>query len=306
MLEQDFILLNSNMDSYLYLLLNFLLFLDTRSSTPAASTKRGIRQEVSYQAQALQMSQEKNRITQINAIENEPITFWVHPASCFPEDISVIWKNKINSQQVAVCKEKSKKIHGRFLNRIQCTRNSVTLYNLALNDSGTFTLSSTFPCKDEKEITHYNLTVYEFVPVPRIKAELEKNTPCWCNFTLRCWVPSSAVEYSWAKLVKNQGYQHCKNGSTLWATLQPESWHEEYLCSVYNPAHNSSATIHVSDICPLSAPDAVSIRCDFLITVGFWLILLLFVIGAIMIILASKFYRRGSPPDSGKPMKCPD
>ncbi|XP_041429448.1 uncharacterized protein LOC108699584 isoform X2 [Xenopus laevis] len=246
----------------------------------------------------------KNHITKINAIANEPIIFSVDFATCFPEDISVIWRNKNSSQQVAICKEKMERSHGRFLNRIQCKKNSVTLYNLTLNDSGTFILSSTFPCKDEKEIKLFSLNVYEFLPVPHIELEQKKNTPCWCNFTLRCWVPSLAVEYTWTKREKNSGYKHYKNGSALWASLQPESWHEEYLCSVYNPAHNSCATIHVSDICPLSAPGAVTIPCNFLVGVGFWLILLMFVTGAIMVIFGSIFFKRGPPaPDNEMSMK---
>ncbi|XP_075463764.1 SLAM family member 5-like isoform X2 [Ascaphus truei] len=144
--------------------------------------------------------------------------------------------------------------NSEFSNRSEVYNNGTGLRiaELRLNDTGVFRASIILSNQDTKEL-FFNLTVYEPVPTPDIKMELEGNPTDWCNFTLHCSVSKtqSMLSFSWKHRDPDLGYQPYANGSTIQLSLQPNSsWDTEFLCLVQNPAHQKNASLQSQKICP--------------------------------------------------------
>uniref|UniRef100_A0A6I8Q424 Ig-like domain-containing protein n=1 Tax=Xenopus tropicalis TaxID=8364 RepID=A0A6I8Q424_XENTR len=118
-----------------------------------------------------------------------------------------------------------------------------------MEDSGIFT--ARFLVNGERREISYILTIFDPVPTPDIKMEMEQISPDWCNFTLHCSAPTnpSALSYSWMYRHKGR-YQPYPNGTTIRVSLQPESWDGEYLCLVQNPADQKNVSIAPREFCP--------------------------------------------------------
>uniref|UniRef100_A0A7D9NKW5 Ig-like domain-containing protein n=1 Tax=Xenopus tropicalis TaxID=8364 RepID=A0A7D9NKW5_XENTR len=138
-----------------------------------------------------------------------------------------------------------------FPNRLEGSNSGTALLirELRMEDSGIFT--ARFLVNGERREISYILTIFDPVPTPDIKMEMEQISPDWCNFTLHCSAPTnpSALSYSWMYRHKGR-YQPYPNGTTIRVSLQPESWDGEYLCLVQNPADQKNVSIAPREFCP--------------------------------------------------------
>ncbi|XP_018087153.1 SLAM family member 5 isoform X1 [Xenopus laevis] len=245
-----------------------------------------------------------NFIQPINKLINDSVTFTMEPAECAPEDTTIRWKSEEKYQEIGLCRNSH--LDGastQFHKRIECNSDTqVTIRNLTKADNGLYSLSYTLPCKVRKEVKNYNLIVYEPVPALHIEKEVDRNSACWCNFTLHCSVPvnSSVDWYHWQKGRNETGYQHYMNGPSIQVSLESQSLgplDEEYVCTVYNPANQKSTSIHRKDICTLMADS--SIHCSNLQRTSKLLIFIIcstvaYVILAITIIFRAILLKNGN------------
>ncbi|XP_018097868.1 SLAM family member 5 [Xenopus laevis] len=143
--------------------------------------------------------------------------------------------------------------HSQFSHRLEADNNGTRLWirELRSEDTGSYIAFITLQGTTQTIDLTFNLTVYEPVPSPDIKMEMEQNTSDWCNFTLLCSGPTnpSALSYSWMYRHKEQ-YQPYTNGTTIRVSLQPESWDGEYLCFIHNPADHKNVSITPREFCP--------------------------------------------------------
>eukprot|EP00079_Xenopus_tropicalis_P029494 XP_012824915.1 PREDICTED: T-lymphocyte surface antigen Ly-9-like isoform X1 [Xenopus tropicalis] len=125
--------------------------------------------------------------------------------------------------------------HSQFSQRLDADNSGTRLWirELRSEDTGSYTEAITLNGTTQTVDLSFTLTVYEPVPTPDIKMEMEQISPDWCNFTLHCSAPTnpSALSYSWMYRHKGR-YQPYPNGTTIRVSLQPESWDGEYLCLV--------------------------------------------------------------------------
>ncbi|OCT69183.1 hypothetical protein XELAEV_18040493mg [Xenopus laevis] len=166
----------------------------------------------------------------------------------------VTWVFYVNGKQIVLATFREQKfiirVNNNFLNRLEGSNSGTSLQirELRMEDSGVFTAQ--IHVNGEMSDISYNLTVYEPVPSPEIKMEKVWITSDWCNFTLHCSAPtkSSALSYSWMYRHKER-YQPYTNGTTIHVSLQPESWDEEYLCFIHNPADQKNGSITARQFC---------------------------------------------------------
>ncbi|XP_040187932.1 SLAM family member 9-like [Rana temporaria] len=131
-------------------------------------------------------------------------------------------------------------IDEKFRGRLEILNDGKVLRigHLRLEDSGLYTATIIFTNNANYQKV-YNLTVYEPVPTPSIVAEERKDSPDWCNVTLRCSVPTnkSSLSYTWKYRHGGSDYQLYKNsGDTIQMSLQAESREMEVLCIIHNQA----------------------------------------------------------------------
>ncbi|XP_053331011.1 SLAM family member 5-like [Spea bombifrons] len=183
----------------------------------------------------------------------------------------------------------------RYRNRIETSNDEMELLirDLGEGDSGVYHQTILFANKKTQEFL-FNLTVYEPVPSPVIKDELEKKTAVWCNLTLRCSVPlnTSALSISW--LCRYKDSECCNrtacdnnNGSAVQLSLQPGSWDMEIMCLVQNPADRKNVSFHTRNICLPSENKSTMKGRSYHI----WIPILLGVL-LLMIIIFSKWKRK--------------
>ncbi|XP_031747676.1 T-lymphocyte surface antigen Ly-9-like [Xenopus tropicalis] len=143
--------------------------------------------------------------------------------------------------------------HSQFSQRLDADNSGTRLWirELRSEDTGSYTAAIVLQGTAQTVDLSFTLTVYEPVPTPDIKMEVEQISPDWCNFTLHCSAPTnpSALSYSWMYRHKGR-YQPYPNGTTIRVSLQPESWDGEYLCLVQNPADQKNASISTKKVCP--------------------------------------------------------
>ncbi|XP_077320431.1 SLAM family member 9-like [Lithobates pipiens] len=138
-------------------------------------------------------------------------------------------------------------IEDKFEGRLEILDNgrSLRIGELRLEDSGLYAGTITFTDKSKDQKT-YNLTVYDYVPVPTIRiAEMKKDGE-WCNVTLNCSTSTntSALSYIWK--YKQGSYStmlHNNTGDTIQISLQPESWDMEIMCIVHNPVDRKNVSV---------------------------------------------------------------
>uniref|UniRef100_A0A803J3G7 T-lymphocyte surface antigen Ly-9 n=1 Tax=Xenopus tropicalis TaxID=8364 RepID=A0A803J3G7_XENTR len=142
--------------------------------------------------------------------------------------------------------------HSQFSQRLDADNSGTRLWirELRSEDTGSYTAAITLQGTTQTVDLSFTLTVYEPVPTPDIKMEMEQISPDWCNFTLHCSAPTnpSALSYSWMYRHKGR-YQPYPNGTTIRVSLQPESWDGEYLCLVQNPVGQNYVSITAREIC---------------------------------------------------------
>ncbi|KAE8588252.1 hypothetical protein XENTR_v10022426 [Xenopus tropicalis] len=142
--------------------------------------------------------------------------------------------------------------HSQFSQRLDADNSGTRLWirELRSEDTGSYTAFITLNGTTHTVDLSFTLTVYEPVPTPDIKMEMEQISPDWCNFTLHCSAPTnpSALSYSWMYRHKGR-YQPYPNGTTIRVSLQPESWDGEYLCLVQNPVGQNYVSITAREIC---------------------------------------------------------
>ncbi|XP_017951991.2 T-lymphocyte surface antigen Ly-9 isoform X1 [Xenopus tropicalis] len=142
--------------------------------------------------------------------------------------------------------------HSQFSQRLDADNSGTRLWirELRSEDTGSYTAFIALQGTAHTVEMSFTLTVYEPVPTPDIKMEMEQISPDWCNFTLHCSAPTnpSALSYSWMYRHKGR-YQPYPNGTTIRVSLQPESWDGEYLCLVQNPVGQNYVSITAREIC---------------------------------------------------------
>ncbi|XP_053561326.1 CD48 antigen isoform X2 [Bombina bombina] len=164
-----------------------------------------------------------------------------------------------------------------FANQMEVFNNGTTVIirELKMNDSGIFIASITL--KDfQKIIINFNVTVYEPVPMPVIEKKLDGDSADWCNFTLNCSIPTNQTIslISWKYRQKAQEFQPYRNESSIQVSLKPDSLVPEYLCVVYNPAHQKTASLQPLEFC--FTPENTRSRWMIIIILISLFILLLF------------------------------
>ncbi|XP_031747673.1 SLAM family member 5-like [Xenopus tropicalis] len=191
---------------------------------------------------------------QVNGLQKQSVCLKIYLDLTVPV-LEVLWLFKTKEKNVRLAYFRKPHFEIRILqfhNRLEPLDSGTTLRisDLRMEDSGIYTAAITYTDEETKRLT-FNLTVYEPVPTPDIKMEMEQISPDWCNFTLHCSAPTnpSALSYSWMYRHKGR-YQPYPNGTTIRVSLQPESWDGEYLCLVQNPADQNNASIAPREFCP--------------------------------------------------------
>ncbi|XP_073465108.1 SLAM family member 9-like, partial [Aquarana catesbeiana] len=139
-------------------------------------------------------------------------------------------------------------IQDKFEGRLEIVDNgrSLRIGELRLEDSGMYAGTITFTDKSKDQKT-YNLTVYDYVPVPTIEGAEMKKDGEWCNVTLHCSTSTntSALSYIWNYKHGNSSSTilHNKTGDTIKMSLQPESWDMEIMCIVQNPVDRKNVSV---------------------------------------------------------------
>ncbi|XP_040187933.1 SLAM family member 5-like [Rana temporaria] len=139
-------------------------------------------------------------------------------------------------------------IEDTFEGRLEILDNgrSLKIGELRLEDSGLYAGIITFTdrSKDQKI---YNLTVYDYVPVPTIEGAGMKKDDEWCNVTLRC---STSTNTSTLSYIWNYKYEdtcstmlYNNTGDTIQISLQPKSWDMEIICIVQNPVDRKNVSV---------------------------------------------------------------
>ncbi|OCT69171.1 hypothetical protein XELAEV_18040481mg [Xenopus laevis] len=178
-----------------------------------------------------------------------PTEHLAHPV----EDVSWYYTNNGTRYRLADFRNQQLSIrHSQFSQRLEVDNSGTRLWirELRSEDTGSYTANIVLQGTTQTVELSFTLTVYEPVPSPEIKMEKVRITPDWCNFTLHCSAPtkSSALSYSWMYRHKER-YQPYTNGTTIHVSLQPESWDEEYLCFIHNPAHHKNVSIALREFC---------------------------------------------------------
>ncbi|CAH2326835.1 SLAM family member 5-like [Pelobates cultripes] len=150
---------------------------------------------------------------------------------------------------------------GWFNNRLEPSNNGtgLTIRDLRTEDSGIYTETIVFTngIIDDNIIFYAFLKMFEPVPTPEIKTELDINSTDWCNFTLHCSIPTitSTLSVSWQ--CRHTDTEYCpfnhtvhNKGRTVRISLQPQSRHSQFLCLVQNPADKKNVSVYSQDICP--------------------------------------------------------
>ncbi|XP_040189580.1 SLAM family member 5-like isoform X2 [Rana temporaria] len=139
-------------------------------------------------------------------------------------------------------------IEDKFEERLEILDNgrSLRIGELRLEDSGLYAGTITFTDRSKDQKT-YNLTVYDYVPVPTIEdAEMKKDGE-WCNVTLRCSTSTntSALSYIWNYKhgISSSTMLYNNTGDTIRLSLQPESWDMEIMCIVQNPVDRKNVSV---------------------------------------------------------------
>ncbi|OCT69175.1 T-lymphocyte surface antigen Ly-9 [Xenopus laevis] len=172
-----------------------------------------------------------------------------------------LWFYKINGTRYRLADFRNQHLiirHSQFFQRLEVDNSGTRLWirELRSEDTGSYTAAIVLQDTTQTVKLAFTLTVYEPVPYPDIKMEKVWITPDWCNFTLHCSAPtkSSALSYSWMYRHKER-YQPYTNGTTIHVSLQPESWDEEYLCFIHNPADQKNVSISLQKFCPDTIKD---------------------------------------------------
>ncbi|NP_001088903.1 uncharacterized protein LOC496253 [Xenopus laevis] len=198
---------------------------------------------------ALQVSpiQVSGLITQ--SVSLAPTEHLAHPV----EEVS--WYYTINGTRYRLADFRNQQLiirHSQFSQRLEVDNSGTRLWirELRSEDTGSYTAFIVLQGTGQTVDLSFTLTVYEPVPNPDTKVEMEQKTTDWCNFTLHCSAPtkSSALSYSWMYRHKER-YQPYTNGTTIHVSLQPESWDEEYLCFIHNPADHKNVSITAQTVC---------------------------------------------------------
>ncbi|XP_031747677.1 SLAM family member 5 [Xenopus tropicalis] len=169
----------------------------------------------------------------------------------------VLWHYISNGTRYRLADYRNQRLsirHSQFSQRLDADNSGTRLWirELRSEDTGSYTESITLQgtAQTVDHLISFTLTVYEPVPTPDIKMEMEQISSDWCNFTLHCSAPTnpSALSYSWMYRHKGR-YQPYPNGTTIRVSLQPESWGGEYLCLVRNPVGQKNVSVTAQEIC---------------------------------------------------------
>ncbi|XP_041429464.1 SLAM family member 5 isoform X2 [Xenopus laevis] len=186
--------------------------------------------------------------------------------------------------RIADIRDQQLTVHSKqFANRTETNEIELQIRKLRMEDAGTFKAILIPEGSEQLKDQTYDLTVYEPVPVPNIEV-LETHSDDLCNFTLECSVPTNtkALFFSWKTRHRDLAFQPYINGSTIWASLRPESWGNEYLCIVQNPVDQKNVSVTAQDIC-LKDRQTFYFRSYFLL-LPLSLILLLLIAGLVILL----------------------
>eukprot|EP00079_Xenopus_tropicalis_P038211 XP_017951982.1 PREDICTED: uncharacterized protein LOC101734538 [Xenopus tropicalis] len=176
---------------------------------------------------------------------------------CSTNGFAMRWKNKtmLDPIDVIIYNKDNSSIFPHFENHMEYIKDShIKIYDMRMEHSGEYTLSSSYNCRDSKDELFYNLTVYEDVSTPYITHEKDCSWTGWCNVTLHCHVSSnsSVISYSWQKGNNETGYPHYMNANTIQFPLQCYiPLDEKYVCTVDYPGGQKSSEIYAKNICAL-------------------------------------------------------
>ncbi|KAM6217238.1 signaling lymphocytic activation molecule [Rhynchocyon petersi] len=94
------------------------------------------------------------------------------------------------------------------------------------------------------------LTLYEEVSTPEIMVLNSSVKSKNCNLTLACTVKEEDhVIYSWSKEMGVHSLSLANSSHLLYLTLDPQQFHNVYICTVSNPISNRSQTFNPAEIC---------------------------------------------------------
>ncbi|XP_073495629.1 uncharacterized protein [Phyllobates terribilis] len=160
------------------------------------------------------------------------------------------WNRKTLQGYYRIIKIKNGSVVENLNNRYKPALHGTVLgiNNLTKSDSGNYTAVITMWDNFVKE-ENIDLTVYDSVPTPEIKSEVER-IGNQCNVTLNISIPSDrdSFYYTWKYRHGDSEYQNINSTvNTIQMLLPLDLQDTEFMCIVQNPADQKNATVQIKN-----------------------------------------------------------